>query len=397
MKKICLILLIIVVFNSQLYAQKYSLIVSDIIVPSGISLDSLKVTYSIREELATNDYFSVLSRNISNSMLMGNGNGNGNGISYSKKNKNRIDILRDILIANNVDFAFIAEIEEKSGSYILNASLLNHEGPIFYYTENIEPEEKNIEGALINIVKRINELLNLNENDNINPYEFDEMVYIPGGKAIIGSFNGDPDEAPQREVVIPGFYIDKYEVTNAQYERFVKATGRKQPVNVVNSEYTVWKDGTYPQELAYHPVVNVTWYDAKEYCEWVGKRLPTALEWEKAARGPYGNIYPWGNEYFDGYANLFMKGVSYEKQKTVPVGTYTKSKSYYGVYDLAGNVWEWTDTSAPTKDKNGRSLRKIAKGGGWGFNGNKYSARASYGLYFTPDYTSNCLGFRCAK
>jgi len=369
--------------------------VTDLFVPSKISADSLKITHTYREELASNDYFSILSRGTSNIILKNTSNGNGHSFTYS--NKNKLDFLSEVLIQNNIDFAFYAEIEELSGAYIVKASLINHEGPIMLFSENIEPDEKIIEKTLVAFIKKINEVLKLNENENINPYEFDEMVYIPGGKAIIGSFNGTPDEAPQREIIIPGFYIDKYEVTNAQYERFVKATGRKPPVNVVNPDYTVWKGSTYPPELAYHPVVNVTWYDAKEYCEWVGKRLPTAIEWEKAARGPYGNIYPWGNEYFDGYANLYMKGVSYEKQKTAPVGYYKKSKSFYGVYDLAGNVWEWTDTQAPQKEGSNSVIRKIAKGGGWGFNGNKHTARASYGLYFTPDYTSNCLGFRCAK
>lgn len=397
MRKIFFIIVIVCLFGIDFAnAQKYSIIITDLIAPSNLSIDKLKLTYSMREDLSTNDYFAIINRNTSNTMLKLNGNGNGNGISYSKKHKTNIDFVSDVLLLNNVDFALISEVEAKNSSFLLNVILLNHEGPILQFSEITNPDEKEIETKLTNIVKKINETLNLNENENLNPYEFDEMVYIPAGKAVIGSFNGETDEAPQREVYVPGFYIDKYEVTNAQYQRFVKATGRKSPENVINPDYTIWKDGNYPLELAYHPVVNVTWYDARDYCAWVGKRLPTAIEWEKAARGPYGNIYPWGNEYFEGYANLYIKGVSYQKQKTVPVGTYTKSKSYYGVYDLAGNVWEWTASSSP-KDIEINTRKKIAKGGGWGFNGNKYTGRASYNLYFTADYTSNCLGFRCAK
>lgn len=375
-------------------AQKYSIIILDVNSPEELSIDKLKLTYLIRENIASNEYFSVINRNTSNNLIKMSANGN--GFYYIKKNRDKIDYISDVLIANNIDFALHSDIEKKGNKYILKTILQNYEGPLLFFNEEFDMDEKLIEEKIIETIKKINESLTLNENDNENPYEFDEMVYIPGGKAIIGSFNGEADEAPQREVYVAGFYIDKYEVTNAQYKRFVDATGRKPPENVVNPEYTVWKNGTYPEELAYHPVVNVTWYDAMEYCKWAGKRLPTAIEWEKAARGPYGNIYPWGNEFFEGYANLYIKGISYEKRKTVPVGTFTKSKSYYGVYDMAGNVWEWTDSSY-SNNNTSNSNKKIAKGGGWGFNGNKYTARASYNLYFTPDYTSNCLGFRCAK
>ncbi|MCX7990462.1 MAG: formylglycine-generating enzyme family protein [Proteobacteria bacterium] len=393
-KRFCLSLLIIFFCVNNLFAQKYSVIILDINAPEELNLDKLKLTYSIREDITNNEYFAVLNRNTSNNMLKMSGNGN--GLFYVKKNRDKMDYLSDVLLLNNVDFAISTDIEKKNGKYLLTILLQNYEGPLLYFSEEVSSDEKEIESKITKIIKKINETLNLNENLNENPYEFEEMVYIPAGKAIIGSFNGETDEAPQREVYVSGFYIDKYEVTNAQYKRFVDATGRKPPENVVNPEYTIWKNGSYPEELAYHPVVNVTWYDARDYCNWVGKRLPTAIEWEKAARGPYGNIYPWGNEYFDGYANLYMKGVSYEKRQTVPVGTFTKSKSFYGIFDMAGNAWEWTDSSS-SKDiaKNGN--KKIVKGGGWGFNGNKYTARSSYNLYFTPDYTSNCLGFRCAK
>lgn len=394
-RKFYLISLILIFFCVNIvFAQKYSVIILDVSAPDELNIDKLKITYSIRENIASNDYFSVINRNTSNNMVRMSGNGN--GFYYMKKNRDKMDYLSDVLIANNVDFAISTDIEKKGSKYLLTLTLQNYEGPLLYFSEDFNGDEKELEEKVNQLIKKINESLTLNENLNENPYEFEEMVYIPAGKAIIGSFNGEIDEAPQREVYVAGFYIDKYEVTNAQYKRFVEATGRKQPENVVNPEYTIWKNGTYPEELAYHPVVNVTWYDARDYCNWLGKRLPTAIEWEKAARGPYGNIYPWGNEYFEGYANLYIKGVSYEKRQTVPVGTFTKSKSFYGIFDLAGNVWEWTDSSS-TKDISKNGNKKIVKGGGWGFNGNKYTSRSSYNLYFTPDYTSNCLGFRCAK
>lgn len=145
--------------------------------------------------------------------------------------------------------------KKKGNKYILTLTLQNYEGPLLYFSEDVEGDEKLLEDKINNIIKKINESLTLNENLNENPYEFEEMVYIPAGKAIIGSFNGEVDEAPQREVYVGGFYIDKYEVTNAQYKRFVDATGRKSPENVVNPEYTIWKNGTYPEELAYHQLL----------------------------------------------------------------------------------------------------------------------------------------------
>ncbi len=395
MRNFCLGLLIVIsLLANTVFAQKYSIIILDVFAPEELKFDKLKLTYAIREDIASNDYFSVLNRNTSNNMLKMTGNGN--GIFYQKKNRDKMDYLSDILMFNNIDFAISTDIEKKHDKYILTMILQNYEGPIIYYSEEVSDDEKYIQSKVTELVKKINETLTLNENLSENPYEFDEMVYIPAGKAIIGSFNGETDEAPQREVYVSGFYIDKYEVTNAQYKRFVDATGRKPPENIINPEYTVWQNGTYPEELAYHPVVNVTWYDARDYCKWIGKRLPTNIEWEKAARGPYGNIYPWGNEFFEGYANLYIKGISYEKRKTVPVGTFTKSKSFYGIYDMAGNAWEWTDSIIDKENTNNMN-KKIVKGGGWGFNGNKYTSRSSYNLYFSPDYTSNCLGFRCAK
>jgi formylglycine-generating enzyme required for sulfatase activity len=373
------------------YAQKYSLLTADFIVPKDQAFDQLRLTYMLREELLNYDIFSILNRNVTSQFIRYMGEGS--GTSYTQKKSDIVDHITDVLLRKDLDFGIVAEIKPQADKYLLTVSLLNYEGTIVEDEITVDKGEEEIKKALKTSLTRILTQIHLAPNEIENPFEYNEMVLVPGGNAIIGSFSGEPDEAPQRTVFVPVFYIDKYEVSNALYKKFVESTKRTPPVNTINSEYTIWKDGTYPAELAHHPVVNVTWFDAKAYCEWAGERLPTAIEWEKAARGPYGNIYPWGNEFFPGYANLYSKGLSYVNQSTVLVGTYSKSKSYYDVHDLAGNVWEWTASSG----KNPGDLRKSAKGGGWGYNGNKNSARASNSIYFTPDYTSNCLGFRCAK
>lgn len=390
MKKFLIIFFLCFLID-EVNAQKYSIFVTDIVANSLQSDDKTKLTYIVRKEVALLPYFSIINR--STNILPNSYK------SYSKKYFNKNQFIEDVseaLFRNDIDYALITEInstEDKKWNVVV--SIIDSEGIILEDSFLVEGNDTAFEESIKALMAKINSLIFFQNNEKDNPYEFEEMVFIPAGPAIIGSFSGDPIEAPQRTVYVQSFYIDKYEVTNSQYKQFIDATGRKPPVNTINPDYNVWQNGTFPEELADHPVVNVTWYDAKAYCEWKGKRLPTAIEWEKAARGPYGNLYPWGNEYFEGFANLYQKGESYVNRKTVPVGTYDMSKSYYGVYDLAGNVWEWVNDTYI--DKNINSLKKLAKGGGWGYNGNKYTARASYSLIFDANYTSNCLGFRCAK
>ncbi len=392
MKKICFSLLFFFVAVQVSFAQKYSILVTDLFQKAGDNSQNVRMTYAIREKVAEFNTYAVINRNTTIKLLS---SGNGNGINYMPDRETYINKLSDLILGNDIDFALFPQIVEEGGRKFLEIVFLNYEGVLFQDRISLE-DHANQEETIKEFVGGVFKRLSFGENEGSNVYEYEEMVFIPGGNAIIGSNLGEMFEAPEKTVYVQSFYIDKYEVTNAQYKRFVDATKREAPRNAINSDYTIWQNGTFPEELANHPVVNVTWYDAKAYCEWVGKRLPTAIEWEKAARGPYGNIYPWGNEFFHGYANLYTKGVSYKNRQTVPVGSFEKSKSYYGVYDMAGNVWEWTSSPHPNA-KDPADPRRAAKGGGWGYNGNKYTARASYSIFFTADYTSNCLGFRCAK
>jgi formylglycine-generating enzyme required for sulfatase activity len=204
------------------------------------------------------------------------------------------------------------------------------------------------------------------------------MVYVPAGEFIMGSDQGDDDEKPARKVWVDAFFIDKYEVTNREYEKFVKATGHYPP--------TTWKDGKVPPGMEDHPVANVSLEDALAYAEWAGKRLPTEEEWEKAARGVDGRVYPWGDEWREGAANIYSASTS-------PVGSFQEDKSPYGCYDMAGNLSEWTSSRWTPTDEN-----RVLKGGNWYDNCIPYYARPSYRFYdYHPGYISIGIGFRCAK
>jgi formylglycine-generating enzyme required for sulfatase activity len=132
--------------------------------------------------------------------------------------------------------------------------------------------------------------------------------------------------------LLPAFYIDVYPTTNREYANFVAATGHRTPSH--------WVDGACPDGKSNHPVVFITWDDANAYAEWAGKELPTSQQWEKAARGPHGDIYPWGNSPTPAKCNVRESGI----RATTPVDRYHSGASPYGVYDMCGNVWEWCST-----------------------------------------------------
>lgn len=235
-----------------------------------------------------------------------------------------------------------------------------------------------------------------------------DMVYVPKGEFIMGSDEVDKDakaqqygerkpwyanEKPKRKVYLKGFYIDKYEVTNVLYADFVKAANHNPP------DY--WIDGNYPPDIAEYPVVMVDWSDAKAYCEWRSRRLPTEAEWEKAARGTDGRRFPWGDE-FDG-KKVDADG---QQEEPSPIGTFEEGKSPYGVYDMAGNVYEWVEDwykAYPGNDYNdndyGEKFR-VVRSNGWGGMGHynlQMYARTSYRNASPPDGKFNDIGFRCAK
>jgi formylglycine-generating enzyme required for sulfatase activity len=234
------------------------------------------------------------------------------------------------------------------------------------------------------------------------------VMYVPAGEFIMGSDQGDVDEVPHRVVHLDAFEIDKYEVTNVQYRRFLRAVGSDGPrlwpgrySHIVFDHPPDWEGDRFPPGEAMYPAAGIRWQDASEYCAWTGKRLPTEAEWEKAARGTDGRKYPWGDTWASGLAHV-AGGERYAR----PVGSHASGASPYGAQDMAGNVWEWvTDlydreyySYAPERNPQGPisgTGERILRGGAW--DSLPAQARASYRNathFFGPNFR---VGFRCAR
>lgn len=226
-----------------------------------------------------------------------------------------------------------------------------------------------------------------------------EMVWVPGGEFVFGTNERLPDEGPEQKISLPAFWIDKYEVTNFQYQQFTQDTQRKSPTHFENR--------TFPAGKTDHPVTFVSWYDADAYCQWAKKRLPNDREWEKAARGPDARSYPWGNEFGISFANTPQRWKVLAKDgDTTPVGAFPKGISPYGAYDMSGNVWEWTASwymaypGNQRQTENYGEVYKTLKGGSW-WDCSFYKCGISSPTYnrafFLRTTKNKSFGFRCAK
>ena len=273
--------------------------------------------------------------------------------------------------------------------------------------------------------------------EQVSPTDGAKMVLIPAGEFWMGTDANEipqlvqwakkyasdaqaswfEDEAPRHKVYVDAFYIDKYEVTVAQYQKFIDATGYPKPA--------FWDDSRFNAPT--QPVVGVTWYDAMTYAKWAGKRLPTEAEWEKAARGGLeGKKFPWGDQDPDGsQCNFADKNAPSEftwadrnandgYQYTAPVGKYPPNG--YGLYDIAGNVWEWcldkydsgfyakssgrnpvggaTNITDIISDFTNVTNHRVLRGGSW--SDNPYHVRVADREFNYPSYPNYYLGFRCA-
>jgi len=245
------------------------------------------------------------------------------------------------------------------------------------------------------------------------------MVYVPPGEFQMGSTEDEVDavmelcedyygfscgrgwfesELPAHTVALDGFWIDRTEVTNAQYARCVAAGACDPPVS--SSSYardSYYGDSGYED----YPVILVSWWQAEAYCAWAGGRLPTEAEWEYAARGPEGRRYPWGDA-FDG-SRLNNRSDADGYDDTAPVGSYPSGASWCGALDLAGNVYEWVADWYGTYPS-GRQVNptgppggeyRVVRGGSWHIA--SYDVRSAYRFRWDPDVTNLDVGFRCAR
>jgi formylglycine-generating enzyme required for sulfatase activity len=281
-----------------------------------------------------------------------------------------------------------------------------------------------------------------------------QMVRVPAGKFIRGSNKVDSegmqarygfaaplyqDEHPQTELFLEEFFIDTYEVTNNAYKTYILNTERMMPFAWVNNGYALNEKQLqamdverlrklaleyfkldvdtramdkpaliqamlkHQKQLDRLPVSGVNWFDAREFCQWRSARLPTEMEWEKAARGPKGFEYPWGNEWDPKVTNTGDDGKW--EEGVAPVGSYEANISPYGAYDMSGNVWEWVDDwyeiypdSTYQSEMFGKTNRVIRGGGGGiGHYAISYFFRGATRQFSEPEMESDDVGFRCAK
>ncbi len=231
------------------------------------------------------------------------------------------------------------------------------------------------------------------------------MVYVPSGQFQMGSSDGASDEKPVHTVVLDGFWRDRTPVTDAQFVLFLNARGNQKERGVdwlkLSASRIERRGGQYQSKSGYddHPVVGVTWYGAAAYAQWARARLPTEAEWEYAARGPQGRVYPWGDTFDRTRLNCKETGIG----GTTPVGNYPTGASWCGALGLAGNVWEWVADwhgrypserqDNPPGPASGQY--RVLRGGSWRFGSG--DVRGAFRDLYGPTSRFADVGFRCCR
>ncbi len=250
------------------------------------------------------------------------------------------------------------------------------------------------------------------DQSSVSSVPLEDMVLIPAGEFIMGtdSEGANADQKPAHTIYLDAFYIDKHEVTNAQFEAFIVDGGYQNQKLWTAEGWHFIQENQIKTPLQHgensvstepdHPVIGVSWYEASAYAAWAGKRLPTEAEWEKAARGTDGRIYPWGNEMDFSKLSYFPHVI-----KVQTVGSFANGASPYGVLDMAGSVWEWCGDwydegyylqslqRNPTGPDNGEY--RVLRGGGW--DSIRLQLRTSYRYSDKEDRRTYNIGFRCVQ
>jgi len=242
------------------------------------------------------------------------------------------------------------------------------------------------------------------------------LVCVPAGEFLMGATDRNSDEKPPHKVTLNAYWIDQTEVSNRQFQQFVQSAGYQTDAEKKGSSVLYngsswedtpgvnWKQPTGPGSSLSgrleHPVIHVSWNDAKAYCAWAGRSLPSEAQWEKAARGTDGRTYPWGEQ----EPNANLANFAMNIKDTTAVGQYPKGASPYGALDMAGNVWEWGAdwygetyyVSSPASNPPGPTsgTDKVLRGGSWVINA--YYLRVAYRYNIDPTYRYDSVGFRCA-
>jgi formylglycine-generating enzyme required for sulfatase activity len=223
------------------------------------------------------------------------------------------------------------------------------------------------------------------------------LVEVPAGEFEMG--DGQGSDCPKHRVHLDRYWIGVYCVSNRQYAQFVLETGHRAPDQ---DSWSIWKSGRCPEDRLDHPVVCVSWEDAAAYCKWAGGSLPSEAQWEKAARGPLGLIYPWGNDWENGARcrNHKNKG----SEQTAAVWQYGVGASGWGTYNSSGNVWEWCadwygeygkgEARNPTGPASGSA--RVLRGGSWRIDGAP-NFRGAYRHWSDPGYRHDARGFRLLR
>jgi serine/threonine-protein kinase len=233
------------------------------------------------------------------------------------------------------------------------------------------------------------------------------LLYVPAGNFLMGSIASDPkalaNEQPQHTVYLDAFWIDQTDVTNAMYAKCVSAGACNPPAQLSSSTHSSYYGNS---QFDNYPVINVTWDMANIYCsKWAGRQLPTEAQWEKAARGPNGNMYPWGNN----APNTTLLNYYQNVGDTTEVGKYPNGASPYGALDMAGNVWQWVadwyqsgyyatlgnNASNPQGPASGDV--RVLRGGSWNDIINYFFVRSALRGRVDPTSWGAAFGFRCSR